>query len=226
MSLSRLKRRAAIGLRVGKVIGRFKVGKLFALEIKDRRFRFWRNEERIERESALDGFYVIRSSESKADRSAEDTVRAYKSLSKVERAFRSMKVTHLQVRPVRHWTENRFRSHIFLCMLAYYVQWHMEAAWKSLLFYDEEIEAANARKSPVKPAERSLSAQWKDETKRTLDGEPAHSFRTLLRDLETIARNKVCTPGTEHATFDVITQPTQGQLQAFKLLGIPLPTAP
>lgn len=219
----RLKKRASIGLRVGKVIGRFKVGKLFALEIKERSFRFWRNEERIEREAALDGFYVIRSNESKRDRSAKDTVRAYKSLSKVERAFRSMKLTHLEVRPVRHWTENRVRSHIFICMLAYYVQWHMEAAWESLLFYDEELEEANARKSPVKPAIRSLSAEWKDETKRTLDGKPAHSFRTLLRDLETIARNKVSTPAAGDVTFDVITEPTREQLEAFRLLGLSSP---
>jgi transposase len=219
----RLKIRAAIGLRVGKVIGRFKVGKLFSLEIKEKGFRFWRNKDRIEQEATLDGFYVIRTNVPKATLSAPNTVRAYKGLSKIERAFRNMKTTHLDVRPIFHWTENRVRSHIFLCMLAYYVQWHMEKAWKPLLFHDEELEAVNASpKSPVTPARRSLSAQWKDATKCTLAGDPVHSLRTLLADLGTIARNRVCSPRSEDAIFDLVTQPTSHQSEAFKLLDVRL----
>jgi transposase len=219
----RLEGRTKIGLRVGKVIGRFKVGKLFRLEIGEKIFRFRRNEERIEREAALDGFYVIRTSVPKATLSAQQAVRAYKRLSKVERAFRSMKTVDLQVRPVFHWSENRVRAHIFLCMLAYYVEWHMQKAWAPLLFQDEEIVAVNARRCPVKPARRSELGLWKDSTKTTLDGRPVHSFQTLLCDLGTIARNRMCSAQSESATFNLLTQPTSDQSKAFELLGVRLP---
>jgi transposase len=215
--------RAEIGLRVGRVIGRFKVGRLFGLQIADKVFRFWRNEERIEREAALDGFHVIRTNVPKSELSAWGAVRAYKRLSKVERAFRSMKTVDLKVRPVFHWTENRVRAHIFLCLLAHYIEWHMQSAWAPLLSQDEELVGVNAPRSLVKPAIRSEAGKWKDSTKKTLDGRPAHSFRTLLCDLESIARNRMCSAKAESATFELLTQPTADQAKAFQLLGIRLP---
>jgi transposase len=218
----RLKGREKIALRVGKEIGRFKVGKLFELKIDEKAFHFSRNEKRIEREAALEGFYVIRTSVPKSKLSAQAAVRAYKGLAKIERAFRSMKTVDLEVRPVFHWAERRVRAHIFLCMLAYYVQWHMQEALKPLLFFDEEIEEANRRKSPVAPARRSASAEWKDSTKRTLAAKPAHSFRTLLEDLGTIARNSVRSKLAQGASFTLLTEPTPEQREAFRLLGVTL----
>jgi transposase len=218
----RLKGRAAIALRVGKVIGRFKVGKLLRLEIEESAFRFSRNEKRIEREAALDGFYVIRTSVPRSRLSTRAAVGAYKGLAKIERAFRSMKTVDLEVRPVFHWAERRVRAHIFLCMLAYYIQWHMQEALKPLLFFDEELEEIKRRKSPVAPAERSLSAEWKDTTKRTLAAKPVHSFRTLLEDLGTIAQSTVRSKQAAPATFQMLTEPTPEQREAFRLLGVTL----
>ena len=218
----KLKDRTQIGLRVGKVIGRFKVGKLLRLVIGDKRFSFRRNEERIEREAVLDGFYVIRTSVPKSRLSAPAAVRAYKRLSKIERAFRSMKTVDLEVRPVFHWTPDRVRAHIFLCMLAYYVQWHMQKAWAPLLFHDEMVDEVNPYRSPVKPALRSDAAKWKDSSKRTLAGDPVHSFQTLLCDLGTIVQTRMCSATSKDATFDLLTEPTPQQREAFNLLGVRL----
>lgn len=218
----RLKGREEIALRVGKELGRFKVGKHFELKIAEKSFRYSRNTKRIEREAALDGFYVIRTNVPKAKLSAHAAVRAYKNLSKIERAFRSMKTIDLEVRPVFHWAEKRVRAHIFLCMLAYYVQWHMQMALKPLLFFDEEIDEVNRRKSPVTPAARSESAERKDSTKRTVAGKPAHSFRTLLEDLGTIARNRVRSKLAQGASFNLLTEPTSEQREVFRLLGVSL----
>jgi transposase len=220
----RLKDRAKIGLRAGKVIGRYKVGKLFKLRIGEGSFSFKRCPERIEKEAELDGFYVIRTSVPKSKLKATAAVAAYKDLSKVERAFRSIKTMDLLVRPVYHWTPNRVRAHIFICMLAYYVEWHMRQALAPVLFMDEELNE-RPRSSPVAPAERSESAKWKDETKRTLDCRPAHSFQTLLRDLGTITRNTVCaSPNEKNSTFQLVTEPSPDQRHVFKLLGVPLKT--
>lgn len=220
----RLKDRAKIGLRAGKVIGRYKVGKLFKLRIGEGSFSFRRNPERIEKEAELDGFYVIRTSVPRRTLGAAAAVEAYKDLSKVERAFRCIKTVDLHVRPVFHWTPDRVRAHVFICMLAYYVEWHMRQVLAPVLFMDEELEA-RTRSSPVAPAERSESAKWKDETKRTLDGQPAHSFQTLLGDLATITRNTVCaSPDDKESTFELVTEPSPQQRHVFELLGVPFRT--
>ncbi len=215
----RLKGKDKIGVRVGKVINRFKMAKHFNLEITEESFSYQRNEEKINKEAALDGLYVIRTSVSSEYLDAESTVRAYKDLSKVERAFRSLKTVDLKVRPIHHRLEDRVRAHVFLCMLAYYVEWHMRQALAPILFEDEEKEAAEAlRDSIVSPAQRSPVAKAKDKTKRTRDDFPAHSFTTLLKDLATLAKNLLQTAGTPAAEFYLLTEPTEPQHRAFQLL--------
>ena len=212
----RLKGKDKIGVRVGKVINRFKMAKHFNLEITEKSFSYQRNEEKIDKEAALDGLYVIRTSVSSECLDAESTVRAYKDLSKVERAFRSLKTVDLKIRPIHHRLEDRVRAHVFLCMLAYYVEWHMRQALAPILFEDEEKEAAEAlRDSIVSPAQRSPVAKAKDKTKRTRDDFPAHSFTTLLKDLATLAKNRLQTAGTPAAQFYLLTEP---QRRAFQLL--------
>ena len=183
----REKRRLAgkdkIGLRVGKSIGKYKMAKHFELDIADHSFGYRRNPSSIAREAALDGLYIVRTSLTAAELDAEGTVRAYKRLSTVERAFRSLKTVDLKVRPIFHHVANRVRAHVFLCMLAYYVEWHMRQRLKPLLFDDDDAAAAEAaRPSIVAPAEVSASAKDKARRKRTADGLPVHSFRTLLGD--------------------------------------------
>lgn len=215
----RLKGKDKIGVRVGKVINRFKMAKHFNLEITEESFSYQRNEEKVNKEAALDGLYVIRTSVSSECLDAESTVRAYKDLSKVERAFRSLKTVDLKVRPIHHRLEDRVRAHVFLCMLAYYVEWHMRQALAPILFEDEEKEAAEAlRDSIVSPAQRSPVAKAKDKTKRTRDDFPAHSFTTLLKDLATLAKNLLQTAGTPAAEFYLLTEPTEPQHRAFQLL--------
>ncbi len=215
----RLKGKDKIGVRVGKVINRFKMAKHFNLEITEESFSYQRNEEKINKEAALDGLYVIRTSVSSECLDAESTVRAYKDLSKVERAFRSLKTVDLKIRPIHHRLEDRVRAHVFLCMLAYYVEWHMRQALAPILFEDEEKEAAEAlRDSIVSPAQRSPVAKAKDKTKRTRDDFPAHSFTTLLKDLATLAKNLLQTAGTPAAEFYLLTEPTEPQQRAFQLL--------
>ena len=207
-----------IGVRAGRVINKYKVAKHFELTIEDDRFDFALREEAIAAEAALDGIYVIRTSLSKKEMSAPEAVRSYKSLSDVERAFRSMKTVDLQVRPIHHRLADRVRAHIFLCMLAYYVEWHMREAWRSILFADEDLEA-KATRDPVAPAKRSEEADEKARTKTLADGTPVHSFRTALADLSTIVRNTCRTPAAPNApTFAVVTTPTPSQQRARDLL--------
>jgi transposase len=212
---------AEIALKAGRVLNRFKVGKHFSLTIADGGFRWSRREESIRREAELDGVYVVRTSEPKSRCSAEDTVRRYKSLAQVERAFRSLKGIDLQIRPIHHRTENHVRAHIFLCMLAYYVQWHMRRALAPLLFDDEELRQDRERRDPVAPAESSASAQAKRVSRLTADGLPVQSFHTLLRSLATRCRNTCRIPGDPTGTtFQQLTQATPLQARALQLLGL------
>jgi transposase len=214
---------AKIGLRVGRVLNRHKVGKHFELTIDDDSFSYRRNEARIAAEGELDGIYVIRTSVKPEALTSEDTVRAYKDLSTVERAFRSLKTVDLKVRPIFHWLDDRIRSHVFLCMLAYYVEWHMREKLAPLLFDDHErAEAEATRDSIVQPAPRSEAARAKDKTKQTADGLPVHSFRTLLADLGTLAKNSVRVQGESGSAFYELTRPTPLQQRALELLGIAL----
>ena len=206
-----------IGVRVGRVLGRFKVGKHFRLEITDTSFRFERDPERIENEARLDGVYVIRTTVPGEEMTAEAAVAAYKSLSQVERAFRSSK-TDLDIRPLHHHTEPRVRAHVFLCMLAYYVEWHLRRALAPLLFQDHDRAAAAAeRTSIVAKAELSPAAREKKARGRTEDGLPLHSFRTLLAELATATRSRVRVG--DH-TFDQLASLTPLQERAFQLLEV------
>jgi hypothetical protein len=212
-----------IGLRVGKVINHYKVGKHFRLEICDDAFRYERDAEAIAAEAALDGLYVIRTSVPREALSAEQTVRAYKKLSAVERAFRSFKTVDLKVRPIHHRLEERVRSHVFLCMLAYYVEWHMREALAPVLFDDEDPAAGEAlRASVVAPSRRSPGARSKAATHRTADGGPVHSFQTLLADLGTICKNRIRPNIAGAGTFEKTTVPTEVQQRALDLLEVTL----
>ena len=215
----RLRGKDKIGLRVGRLVNKYKVAKHFELTIEERRFDFKVLEEQVAAEAALDGIYVIRTSVPKKRMSAADAVRNYKALANVERAFRALKTVDLKVHPIHHRLENRVRAHIFLCMLAYYIEWHLIEAWRPLLFADED-QAAKAERDPVAPAERSEEALQKVLTHTLPDGTPAHSLRTLLEDLSTIVRNTCHTPGPieRSASFDLITTPTARQRQALELL--------
>jgi len=211
----------AIALRVGRVIERFHVAKHFELTITDTTFAFRRKADSIATESALDGLYVIRTSLSAQQLDAAAAVAAYKSLAHVERAFRSMKTMDLHVRPVFHYNTERVRAHVFLCMLAYYVEWHLRQRLKPMLFDDEFLDEASAsRASPVLKAARSQHARAKDASKRADDGLPLHSFRTLLQDLATLAYNITHTSLNPEAKIVITTRPTPLQDKAFKLLDI------
>jgi len=220
---NRLHGEQAIALRVGRVMDRFHVAKHFELTITDTRFAYRRNQAAIAPEAALDGLYVIRTSLPVAQLDAAATVAAYKSLAHVERAFRSLKTVDLHVRPVFHYSEARVRAHVFLCMLAYYVEWHMRERLKPILFDDEFLEPASAtRLSPVAKAVRSDQAKTKDASKRSEDGLPLHSLRTLLQDLATVAYNIAHTSLNPNAKIVIMTRPTPLQDKAFKLLGVNL----
>jgi hypothetical protein len=217
VAAGKLSGRDTIGVRVGKVIGKYKVGKHFDLDIQDAAFAFSVNDARVAAEAALDGVYVIRTSAAEADMSAEAAVLNYKRLSEVERAFRTLKGVDLQVRPIRHRLESRVKAHIFLSMLTYYVQWHLAEAWKPLLFADEA--PADEERDPVAPAKRSAAALAKAQTRRLADGTPALSFRGLLSHLATIVRNtmraKDAKPGM--GTFTLATEANPKQRQALDL---------
>jgi len=207
-----------IGLAAGKVLGRYKMGKHFQLTIAEDRFGWQRKPASIEREAALDGIYVIRTSVPAATLTNQQVVGRYKSLSTVERAFRSLKSVDLKVRPIYHHQADRVKAHVLLCMLAYYVEWHMRRALAPLLFDDEDRDGAQAlRASIVAPAQRSKSAQKKAASKQTADGLPAHSFQTLLADLATLTRNRVSMAGQ---SFDMLATPTPGQERALQLLQV------
>ncbi len=217
-----LKGAAQIGLRVGKILNRFHMAKHFHLVITDNSFSYELIRENIASEAALDGLYVIRTSVSDELFDSQGTVRAYKCLSRVERAFRSYKTVDLKVRPICHRWRERVRAHIFLCMLAYYVEWHMRSSLAPMLFDDEDKALAEAlRDSVVAPAISSVKAQSKRQKKRTEDDLPVHSFQTLLKDLATIVKNRVQPKLPEaRVTFDKITCPTPLQQKAFDLLGV------
>jgi transposase len=212
-----------IGIRVGKVLGKFKMAKHFFIQIEANGFSYQRNHRRIAREAALDGIYVIRTSVGKPIMDAEQTVKAYKNLSSVEQAFRSIKSVDLKVRPIFHRLANRVKAHVFLCMLAYYVEWHMRQALAPILFDDHDKAAAQMqRESIVAPAKRSLAAEAKACSKVCEDGTPVHSFRTLLLDLATIVKNTITMKNDPQSTFEKITQPTASQQKALDLLGVKL----
>ena len=210
--------KAEIGLKAGRLLNRFKMGKLFTLKIGDGVFEWSRREDEIEREAQLDGIYVVRTSEPPQRFSAKDTVRTYKSLALVERAFRCLKGIDVLVRPIHHRLEDRVRAHIFLCMLTYYVEWHMRKALAPLLFQDEELGTLRTR-DPVATAEPSESVRQKKTSRLTNDGLPLQSFRTLLATLGTRSRN-TCRVKSDPtgAVFQQLTLPTPLQARAFELL--------
>ena len=214
----RLKGQDKIGVAVGRVINRYKMAKHMSVTITDTSLAFARKEDAIIAEAALDGIYIIRTSVTPERLDAPSCVRHYKSLSQVERAFRSLKTVDLKVRPIHHRLSDRVRAHIFLCMLAYYVEWHMREAWRELLFADED-QAAKATRDPVAPAERSAGAKAKVARRHHEDGTPIHSFQTLLTDLATIVRNTCCTSSAHDApTFTVTTQSSPLQRRALDLI--------
>ena len=212
-----------IGLRAGKILNRYKMGKHFQLHIEENSFNYQRKTANIEREQSLDGIYVIRTSVNKEALSGQEVVASYKSLSGVERAFRSLKTVDLHVRPIHHRLPDRVRAHILLCMLAYYVEWNMRRLLAPLLFDDhDKPQAQAARTSIVAPAQRSETAQRKARTKQTSDGLKVHSFQTLLADLATIVKNRIQPQDKRIAAFHMLTTPTAIQQRAFDLLGVPL----
>ena len=208
-----------IGVRVGKVVNKYKVAKHFILDIRDDGFDFHVDAEKVASEAALDGIYIVRTSLPSERLSAENTVRSYKSLSKVERAFRSMKTVDLKVRPIRHHLKKRVQAHIFLCMLSYYVEWHMREAWRPLLFSDEECDEKKIS-DPVKPATRSDAALQKVRSKCLSDGTEVHSFQTLLKLMSQIVRNECRVPGADpdEPTFEIVTTPNEKQKRAYDLI--------
>jgi transposase len=216
---------AEIALKVGKVLGHYKMGKHFLYTIGEGKFQWSRREQMIEQEAKLDGIYVIRTSESAERLSAADTVRSYKSLAQVERAFRTLKGVDLLIRPIRHRTEDRVPAHIFLCLLAYYVEWHLRRAWAPLLFEDEQLAQQRRRRDPILPATGSPSAQEKKLTRQTADGFPVHSFATLMAELASRARVTYGLKSDESApSFQQVPEPTPLQAKAYALLAL-LPVA-
>jgi hypothetical protein len=217
-----LRDKKEIGLRVGKVINKFKMEKHFVLTITESKFDFQRNEEKINAERLLDGLYVVRTSVPQKTMNSERVVETYKSLSHVERAFRCLKTTDLQIRPIYHHKDERIRAHVFICMLSYYVEWHMRERLREVLFDDcDRASASAARKSPVAPAIRSATAKRKDATRRTTDDHPVQSFQDLLRDLATLTRNRIRIADF-NAEYDKLTVPTEYQRHVFNLLNVTL----
>ena len=202
-----------IGLAVGPALKRHRMRKHFQIEITDTTFTYTRDTARIAEEAALDGFYILRTSLTEADLPPTDVVRAYKNLEQAERAFGSLKGPELQIRPIHHRLEDRVRAHVLICMLAYYLTWHLKAAWKPLLFSDEDRPVSP---DPVAKAVRSPAAQHKAQTKRTSSDQPAHSYRTLLAELSTQTRNTTRLHGA-NSTFEKLTQPTALQAEALDL---------
>ena len=210
---------ARIGVRVGKGLNKFKMAKHFELDIGERQFNYQVLTASVAAETALDGLYVIRSPLAPREMDSAELVRTYKALTAVERAFRTIKTIDLKIRPIHHRTEGRVRAHIFLCVLAYYLEWHMREAWRELLFADEDL-AAKATRDPVAPAQRSKAAKRKVSTRRLEDGTPAHSFRTLMDELGTVVRNTCRTRGSgdDAPSFEIVTTPNPKQAHAIKLL--------
>jgi transposase len=210
---------AEIGLKVGKALGRYKVGKHFDCRIGEGSFTWSRRQEAIEQEAQLDGIYVLRTSEPVEHLSSQDTVRSYKSLAAVERAFRCLKGLDLLVRPIRHRTEERVPAHIFLCLLAYYVEWHLRRAWAPLLFEDEQRREERKRRDPILPAEPSPSAQAKKSSHQTAEGLPVQSFQTLLAELASRARvTYKIKSGDAQVTGQQVPEMTPLQARAYELI--------
>jgi transposase len=217
----RLKSAAEIGMAVGAVIDKRKMAKHFALDIRDGHLSFVRRTDQIEAEARLDGIYVIRTSMPAEHLDAAEAVQAYKDLSRVERAFRSMKTVDLDIRPIRHWTAERVRAHVFLCMLAYHVEWHLRDALAPLLFHDTELEAARAeRTSPVAKTEPSEAVKEKKATKRSADGQRVMSFADLIAHLGTFTRNTMRVPARPKHRFVLHSELTPLQEAAFRLLDL------
>ena len=215
-----LRGNAEIGLAVGAVVNNHKMAKHFELTITETSFSYGRRADSIAREARLDGIYVIRTSLPADAMSAADAVRAYKDLARVERAFRTLKSVDLQIRPVHHWIEPRVRAHVFLCMLAYYVEWHLREAWAPILFHDHDrVMAEQERPSPVAPVQPSPAALRKRGRRRTDDGLPLSGFSDLMAHLATQTMNVIAVPGTTDAAFTTLTNPTALQNAAFRLLG-------
>jgi transposase len=213
----RLTDKSDIGLRVGKVVDRYKVAKHFKVDIGDGAFRYSVKEASVAKEAALDGIYVVRTNVAADAMSADDVVRSYKRLTRVERAFRSMKTVDLNVRPIHHRLDHRVRAHVFLCMLAYYVEWHLRRAWAPLLF-DDELDTSETR-DPVAPAERSPEAKRKAKQKKTADGHVVQSFATLMTNLGSVVRNTCRRTGaaSDEPTFTMTTEATPTQRRALEL---------
>jgi hypothetical protein len=218
---NRLKGKDRIALRVGRVVQRFKMSKHFRLQITEESFGYEQDKANIMAEAVLDGIYVVRTSLPASVLDADRTVGAYKGLSAAERAFRSLKTVDLKVRPIHHRLEDRVRAHVLLCMLAYYVEWHMRKALAPILFDDDDKTAAQARRaSAVARAQRSPRAEQKAATRQTPEGEPVHSFQTLLTDLATLTKNRVRFQGSDAATMTVYAKPMPVQQRALSLLQV------
>jgi len=218
---SRLRSAAEIGMAVGAVLDSRKMAKHFAVDIRDGHLSFQRRSDRIEDEARLDGIYVIRTSMPAEHLDTHETVQAYKDLSRVERAFRSMKTVDLEIRPIRHWMAQRVRAHVFLCMLAYHVEWHLRDALAPLLFHDTDIEAARAeRTSPVAKTEPSEIVKAKKATKRSADGQRVMSFDGLIAHLGTLVQNTMRVPLRSKHRFMLHSKPTALQEAAFRLLDL------
>jgi transposase len=218
---SRLKSAADIGMAVGAVLNRKKMAKHFDVEVADGYLAWHRRFEQIEQEARLDGIYVLRTSMPAGHLDAAEVVQAYKDLSRVERAFRSLKTVDLEIRPIRHWTAQRVRAHVFLCMLAYHVEWLLREALAPLLFHDTELNAARAERiSPVAKTEPSEAAKTKKATNRSTDGHRVMSFAGLIAHLGTLTRNTMRVPLRPKHRFTLYTKPTSLQEAAFKLLDL------
>ena len=217
VTAGRLRGADKIGIRAGKIINRHKMGKHFALTITDTGFTYTRNDTAILAEAALDGIYIVRTSVDTARLDAAAVVDAYKGLKVVEANFRSLKAIDLDLRPIRHWSEQRVRAHVFICMLAAYIVCHLRQAWAPLCFTDEEPPT---RTDPVAPARRSTPAATKASTRTTNNGQPAHSFATLLDELATLTRNQLSAAGT---LVEILATPTALQRKAFELIGTTVP---
>ena len=216
----RLAGAAKIGIRVGKVIGRYKMAKHYLLDITDDTFAFTRDQDQITAEAALDGIYVIRTTVAPEQMDAAKVVATYKSLARVERDFRSLKTIDLDLRPIHHWTETRVRAHVFICLLASYLTWHLRQAWAPLTFTDEHRPDPA---DPVAPARRSPGADAKAATKTTTEDLPATSFTALIGHLGTLTRNHLQVAGHDESGFDLLAIPTSTQRRAFELLGASIP---
>jgi transposase len=210
-----------MAVKVGKVINRYKMAKHYRLQIEEGRFGWERNLPSIEQEARLDGIYVLRTSEPASRIGPADVVRSYKSLSQVETAFRNLKGVDLQIRPIRHWNDDHIRAHVFLCLLAYYVEWHMKKALAPLLFHDEELPATRSQRDPVAPATPSDSVQQKKAHRQTSEGLPIQSFHTLLQAMATRCRNYQKVAEEKSAIrFQNVTELNPFQKKVLQLLGL------